>query len=143
MRAPTHRRRLTIATECQYALLCGLICLIPRIWGSVSEIAAVMKHELRADLPLTEHLAARLGEEALTPRPLEVVQIAREQQLVDYALSPALANDVVMLQRVTEGAWPIQLEPTSHHLFLRKGEPLPRSCQLRHRGREVDYADCS
>jgi hypothetical protein len=137
------RPALRLAVESQCAILCGLLFLVPRIGHGLSQIAVSTQLALQQDRASALHrLSPYLGEEALPAGARELVQIARAHQLADFKLSRNLGGERGLVQRVTEGAWPIQLTQLSRHLFLRCGEPLPPMCELRSGGIAVDYADC-
>jgi hypothetical protein len=120
-----------------------MLLLVPEISGGLTQIATAAQLKVQGNLTdFTAVLAPNRGEEALTPVPLEIVTIARRWNLTDFSLSPRLVADRVILPRVVEGAWPIQLTRDSRHLFVGKGETLPPQCALRDGGRLVDYADC-
>jgi hypothetical protein len=141
--APVPRAPLRGVVACQVILLGGLLFLHPAIRRALPPLASALVLVLHGDLSgSSERLIPHAGEGALTPLPHELVTIAREQRLDDFALSPSLTGQVEILQRVTEGAWPIRLSARSRNLFVAKGETLPPPCVLRHGGQFVDYARC-
>ena len=128
---------------CQAILLGGLLFLHPAIRRGVPRLVTAIALVARGDVSgSAERLSPHAGEVALTPLPRELVTIAREQRLQAFALSARLAGDAGLLQRVTEGAWPIQLSAGSPDLFVARGEVLPPPCVLRQTGEFVAYARC-
>ena len=138
-----HRRPLRAVVDCQCLILCGMLLLVPEISGGLTQIATAAQLKVSDNLTdFAVYLEPHRGEAALTPGPLEIVTIARHWNLTEFSLSPRLESDLVIVQRVTEGAWPIQLTQHSPHLFVRKGEALPPRCVVRTGGRSIDYAHC-
>jgi hypothetical protein len=141
--APVPRVPLRGVVAWQALLLGGVLLLQPAVRRSLPPLASSLALVVHGDVSgASERLTPHAGEAALTPLPQELVAIARAQRIGDFALSPALSGQADILQRVTEGAWPIQLSARSRHLFAAKGEALPPPCRLRHGGRLVDYARC-
>ena len=120
-----------------------MLLLLPALRTGLSEIATAALYRLFGVLPtFAEYVRPQLGEEALTPAPHELVEIARAQRLSDFSLSPSMVHNEEILQRVTEGTWPTQLTGRSPNLFLMKGEPVPPRCQVRESRELVVYAHC-
>jgi hypothetical protein len=125
---------------CQCAMLIGMLLLLPELRITLTEIVLTAQRPRPA---LAEYLQPQLGEEALTPVPREVVELVRELRLQDFSLSPGLAQNEHILQRVTEGNWPTPLTGRSANLFLHRTEGVPARCEVRERRKSVVYAHCS
>ena len=92
---------------------------------------------ISSDLPSIQHPKAELsklftpgsGQEVLPPKVLTMLSILKENGIESYRLSDDFSNDVVIYQRIVEGAWPIKLEETSPFVLIAIDE-------------RVDYQDC-
>jgi len=91
----------------------------------------------KSDLPSIQHPKAGLsdlftpdsGQGVLPPKVLTMISILKENGIESYKLSEEFSNDVVIYQRIVEGAWPIRLEETSPFVLIASDEI-------------VDYQDC-
>lgn len=132
---------------CSIALcvaLGGLITLVPRIGDTFAGIIRSVQERGRGTVkPLGRLATEHLGEEVIPPPSLQIIQMARARHLTAFAISPVFTGDALIIQRVTEGAWPIRLEVGAKDLFLRPDEPLPPQCQVQEKTEAVVYATCA
>ena len=116
-----------------------LILVIPRqppfILVAVSVLVIVLfntpmidsLNELRqSNLNTVRHLKPALaniftpnsGQEALPIQVQQMVSLLRTQHATSYRLSDQIASDPSIVQRITESAWPIKMEPTSSYRLI-------------------------
>ncbi len=122
----------------QSALLVVTVIAIPNIGAALAGLA-----ETFGTLPDSAALTAPFaGEDALPPKVRAMIGIARRRGLPSYVLAPTLAADNEVMQRMTEGAWPVRPDATSRHRFLARTEALPAGCLEQEAEAEVVYARC-
>lgn len=86
----------------------------------------------QADVPALQHPKAIIntlftpntGREVL-PNPVQImVSIIQELKITDYKLSPEITDNMELMQRIIESAWPVKLEVNSPYTFITQNERL-------------------
>lgn len=63
-------------------------------------------------------LSPNTGTEVLPKRVRQMLELITVHSIPDYRLSDSVFKDTLIRHRITESAWPIKTETTSHYLFL-------------------------
>ena len=63
-------------------------------------------------------LTPNTGSEVLPKSVRQMLELIKVHSIPDYQLSASMVEDVFIYQRMTEAAWPVKQEKTSHYLFL-------------------------
>ena len=85
---------------------------------------------IKSDLPSIQHPKAELtnlftpnsGQGVLPPQVLTMISLLKENNVENYKLAEKFSTDVVIYQRIVEGAWPIRLENNSSYTLLAADE---------------------
>lgn len=85
----------------------------------------------------------RSGEQILPSKVLDMLVLIRNNDLQTFAISSDIASSLLLLQRITEAAYPRLLRPTSHDLLALVDEALPQGCQMVAVEHEVVLARCN
>jgi hypothetical protein len=80
----------------------------------------------KSDLPVIQHPKAGLttlftpeaGLDVLPPKVLSMISMLKQHNIDTYKLSDKFSQDVVIYQRLVEGAWPIRPESDSKYTLL-------------------------
>jgi hypothetical protein len=83
-----------------------------------------------------------IGLPLISPSASHLIGIVRKEKLKEFAISPALYADPLALQRITEGAWPAKLDPSSKHYFMLPSEQPQGDCIIRAFTEAVMYVAC-
>jgi hypothetical protein len=127
----------------QVAALIGIFTLVPEARSAIVEVAGAVAKVVSSGSGVLKKLKLpELGEDVVPPAVLEIRRIANRQGLAEFRLSPKLAAVPFVLQRVTEGAWPIRYDEDAKAVFLEKAEPLWDGCTLVTSGDLVKHAHC-
>jgi hypothetical protein len=84
----------------------------------------------KSDLPPIQHPKSELsnlftpnsGQGVLPPQVLTMISVLKENNVESYKISEKFSNDVVIYQRIIEGAWPIRLENNSPFILISTDE---------------------
>jgi hypothetical protein len=105
----------------------------------------------KSALPAIQHPKAELtnlftpnsGLGVLPPKVLTMISILNENKVESYKLSENFSNDVVIYQRIVEGAWPIKLENTSSYLLMATDEIVDYpNCMIIEEKEDVALVNC-
>jgi hypothetical protein len=103
------------------------------------------------DLPSIQHPKAELsnfftpnsGQGVLPAKVLTMISILKENNIESYKISDKFSNDIVIYQRIVEGAWPIKLENTSSYTLISTEElNLYNGCKTIDEKEDVILVDC-
>lgn len=106
---------------------------------------------ISSDLPSIQHPKAELsklftpgsGQEVLPPKVLTMISILKENGIESYRLSDEFSDDVVIYQRIVEGAWPIRLEETSPFVLIAIDERVTyQDCKIIDEKEDVVLVNC-
>ncbi len=87
-------------------------------------------------------ISAYAGEDTMNPVALEIIRESRRLELRDFRVGDDLVKDDEVVQRITEGAWPITYSLRSTNTFLLQSSSMPGHCNLVSTGNLVKYATC-
>lgn len=118
--------------------------MVPTIGESINAISHSTRQVLRGRGNLLDPnmLAEHWGENTLPAQAKEIIDMVRRYGLNRFSISANLTTDVLILQRVTEGAWPIKLDQTSQYRFFKNDESLAEGCLPQETASTVTYAVC-
>jgi uncharacterized membrane protein YbhN (UPF0104 family) len=85
-------------------------------------------HNGRGLSALGDLVTSNSGEQVLPPLVREMLALLRQRDILEYALSPQIAADLLLNQRIIESAFPRRVVPTAPYLLARVGEQLPPKC---------------
>jgi hypothetical protein len=84
----------------------------------------------------------RGGERMLPPPVQDMLMLLRGHGVSAYRVSPGIARDPLISQRVVEGAWPIRPDGGASWYLAFAGEGRPAGCQLLDGRKNVVLARC-
>ncbi len=106
-----------------------------------SSIAGIITHCAFGDLA-RQITTPNSGLHILPPKAQAGIRLLQERRLDSFRLSPAIARDEEIKQRLTEGAYPIRVLDKSAHCLLFSNEQVPSGCVVVSRTQEVILASC-
>ncbi len=137
------RQTVTRIGTFQCLVLFSVLVLCPTVTETMSVIARSFQNSLlKKYLHFKNLQAANIGEEVLPIQAREVIGVLRQNKLENFSLAPSLRDEVLVLQRISEGAWPLQYNENSSHQFFSVSDSLPINCELQATVTMVKYAIC-
>ena len=91
---------------------------------------------------LSELVEPRGGERVLPPPVQDMLTLLRDQGVRGYRVSPRIAKDPLISQRVLEGAWPIRPDDDAPWYLAYAADALPDRCQPYARQEDIVLAHC-
>jgi hypothetical protein len=83
------------------------------------------------------------GGERMLPLPVQdMLTLLRGHGVAGYRVSPRIAHEPLISQRIVEGAWPIRPDPAAPWYLAFAAEGLPVGCQSLDRRMDVVLARC-
>ena len=82
------------------------------------------------------------GEHVLPPAAKAGIAQLRSFRVASFRISPALAQDVEVLQRLVEGAYPIRCTDSAPYLLQLSSEPIAAQCTRLSSSGGIDLVHC-
>jgi len=120
--------------------------VLPAICSSLEQLEEFyrLKFVERATHP-SEWRAAGAGEWALPPRARSMIALLRRNGVQDFRFTAASvgANEPLVTQRLTEGAFPIRVRATARDVLVAAGEDAGNECRIVDTEQDVALVRCS
>jgi hypothetical protein len=106
----------------------------------------------KSDLPIIQHpkaglttlFTANAGIDVLPPKILSMISMLKQNNIDTYKLSEKFSQDVVIYQRLVEGAWPIRLETDSKYTLLAPEElSAYQNCSIVEKNEDAILVNCN
>ncbi len=117
--------------------------LIPDTFLNLHQVGwrVVTDNEGRARV-FSDLTKARSGEHVLPEEVQTMIGLLREYDADSFRFSPGIRDNEEIMQRLVEGAYPLQVSPAAHFFLHTEQEPVPAACRPVKTIRGISLAYC-